>query len=416
MPSKALAIIFLLSAVSTDWDHMGSGALGAEPRSPIVVSDRAKAIHRNAPVIDGHNDLPWALREAGGRFDRFDIAKPQPQFHTDIDRLRKGGVGAQFWSVYVPTSTTKQGNALTTTLEQIDIVKEMTKQYSDVFELALTTEDISRIRNQGKIASMIGVEGGHSIENSLNVLRQLYKEGARYMTLTHSMSLAWADSCSDESISGGLSPFGEEVVREMNRMGMMVDISHVSPDCMRHTLRVTKAPVIFSHSSARSVADHPRNVPDDVLRILNENGGVVMINFFNDFIHPTDAARSRTRSRLRDKYAERFADDDERAKGELRKWELANPRSKLCTVHDVLDHIERVVEVAGVEHVGIGSDFDGVPALPKQLDDVSMYPVITQGLLDRGYTDGEIRQVLGENVLRVFAEVESISAKIRDAD
>jgi len=273
---------------------------------------------------------------------------------------------------------------------------------------------VERIRQQGKIASMVGVEGGHSIENSINVLRQLYKAGARYMTLTHSMSLDWADSCSDDPISGGLSPFGEEIVREMNRLGMMVDISHVSADCMRHTLRVTDAPVIFSHSSARSIADHPRNVPDDVLQMLHGNGGVVMINFFNDFINPTDAARSSKRSELRDRLEKQFGAESTRAESELRKWELANPRSKLCTVHDVLDHIQHVIEVAGVEHVGLGSDFDGVPALPNQLEDVSTYPVITQGLLDRGYTESQVRQVLGGNVMRVFREVEETAAKLKN--
>ena len=381
-------------------------------RKPIVVTPAAIAIHRKAPVVDGHNDLPWAIRKAGGRFDKHDIAKSQPEFHTDIARLKKGGVGAQFWSVYVPVSTAKRGSALTTTLEQIEIVREMTERYSDVFELALNTHDIQRIREQGKIASMIGVEGGHSIENSIGVLRQLYKEGARYMTLTHSMSLDWADSCSDESISGGLSSFGEEVVREMNRIGMMVDISHVSADCMRHTLRVTEAPVIYSHSSARGVANHPRNVPDDVLELTQQNGGVVMINFFNDFVHPTDAARSLERSALRELLNERFADDAEQAESRLRKWEVSNPRSSLCSVHDVLDHIEHVIKHAGISHVGIGSDFDGVPALPKQLDDVSSYPVITQGLLDRGYSESDIRKVLGENVIRVFEQVERTAAKL----
>jgi membrane dipeptidase len=411
---KTLAA-YCLFAVTTDF--LGVELLNAQnavPRAPIVVSPQAVAIHRDAPVVDGHNDLPWALRSAGGRFDRFDIATAQPQFHTDIARLRKGGVGAQFWSVYVPVSTSRQGNALTVTLEQIEIVKEMVEQYSDVFELALSTADIKRIRQQGKIASMIGVEGGHSIENSINVLRQLYKDGARYMTLTHSISLDWADSCSDKPICGGLSPFGEEIVHEMNRLGMMVDISHVSADCMRHTLRVTRAPVIFSHSSARSIADHPRNVTDDVLKMLDDNGGVVMINFFNDFINSTDAERSRKKSELREELKTKFVDDSEQVDLELRKWELANPRSKLCTVHDVLDHIQHVIEVAGIEHVGIGSDFDGVPALPKQLEDVSMYPVITQGLLDRGYTESEIRQVLGENVIRVFQEVEAAAAEIND--
>lgn len=323
-----------------------------------------------------------------------------------------GGVGAQFWSVYVPVSTATQNNALTATLEQIAVVRELTKQYSDVFELALTAEDVTRIRGNGKIASLIGVEGGHSIENSLNVLRQLYREGARYMTLTHSMSLDWADSCSDEPISGGLSAFGEEIVHEMNRLGMIVDLSHVSPACMRKALETTQAPVVFSHSSARAVADHPRNVPNDVLLLTKENGGVVMVNFFSDFVNPVDAARSRKRTDQREKLNQLYPDDEDKATSELRQWELKNPRSKQCTVHDLLDHIDQIVNVAGIDHVGLGSDYDGVPALPAQLGDVSTYPVITQGLLDRGYTEAEIRKVLGGNVLRVFRQVEQVSSKL----
>jgi len=246
----------------------------------------------------------------------------------------------------------------------------------------------------------------------LNVLRQLYREGARYMTLTHSMSLDWADSCSDEPISGGLSAFGEEIVHEMNRLGMIVDLSHVSPACMRKALETTEAPVIFSHSSARAVANHPRNVPDDVLVLTKKNGGVVMVNFFSDFVNPVDAARSQKRTDQREKLKQLYPDDEGKATSALRQWELKNPRSKQCTVHDLLDHIDQIVNVAGIDHVGLGSDYDGVPALPSQLGDVSTYPVITQGLLDRGYTEAEIRQVLGGNVLRVFQLVEQVSSKL----
>lgn len=382
-----------------------------EPRKEIQVSEQARAIHRFAPVIDGHNDLPWTLRAAGGGFAKHDIARPQPDFHTDIARLRAGGVGAQFWSVYVPASRARDGSALSTTLEQIEIVKEMCRRYPDVFELALAADDITRIRESGKIASMIGVEGGHSIENSLNVLRQLYHQGARYMTLTHSKTLDWADACSDEPKNNGLSKFGEQVVLEMNRLGMLVDISHVSADCMRHTLRVSKSPVIFSHSSARSIADHPRNVPDDVLKMMGKNGGVVMINFFNDYVNPADAQRSAERSALRQQLQSQFAGDQETIDAKMRRWELRNPRSDRCTADDVVDHVQHVIKLAGIDHVGLGSDFDGVPALPKQLDDVSTYPVITQGLLDRGYSEAEIKKVLGENILRVFREAETAADK-----
>lgn len=385
------------------------------PRSaPIVIGELARKIHESAPVIDGHNDLPWTLRAAEGGLNGNDIAKPQPDFHTDIPRLRAGGVGAQFWSVYVPATTMRTGNALLTTLEQIELVDQMAKRYPDVFEIALTTEDIARIRGEGKIASMIGVEGGHSIENSLSILRQLYAAGARYMTLTHSISLPWADSCTGDVISGGLSPFGEEVVREMNRLGMLVDISHVSADCMRHVLRVTKAPVIFSHSSAFAIANHPRNVPDDVLKLTKENGGVVMINFFNDFVHPTDSKRSVARSKMKAELKEKFPNDEEAADVALRKWELTHPRSDKCTLYDVVDHIDHIVKIAGVDHVGIGSDYDGVPVLPEQLEDVSTYPRITQEMLNRGYSEADVRKVMGENVLRVMADTERVARELKN--
>ncbi len=378
-------------------------------RAPIVVGEHARRIHESAPVIDGHNDLPWAIRRSSRPFESIDLHQPQPQFHTDISRLREGGVGAQFWSVYVPADTLEEGRSLSTTLEQIELVQRMVDRYDDTFELALGTEDIERIRGEGKIASMIGVEGGHSIENSLNALRQLYDLGARYMTLTHSRSLDWADSCTDEARCGGLSAFGEEVVREMNRLGMLVDISHVSPDCMRDTLRVSSAPVIFSHSSARAIADHPRNVPDDVLRTLPENGGVVMVNFYNSFVEPQEARRSLERNRIREELQRRHPDAPERAREELRKWEVANPQPNICNAHHVLDHIEQIIRVAGIEHVGLGSDYDGIPTIPEQLEDVASYPVITQGLLDRGYSEAEVRKVLGENLIRVFRQAEQIA-------
>ena len=406
--TASLIMIFAIS-------HFAIDTPAAKPespqpkRQPIVVTEQAKRIHESSPVFDGHNDLPWALRNHEGTVSSLNLREEQSDFDTDIPRLRRGGVGAQFWSVYVPVSTAAQNSSLTTTLEQIAMVRELTEKYSDVFELAMKTSDIKRIRNQGKIASPLGVEGGHSIENSINVLRQLYREGARYMTLTHSMSLDWADSCTDQVISGGLSAFGVEVVREMNRLGMVVDLSHVSPDCMRAALKVARAPVMFSHSSARAIADHPRNVPDDVLLLTKKNGGVVMVNFFPDFVHPVDADRSLRRSKRKNELSERFADDDEQADALLRQWELKNPRSSLCTVHDLLDHIDHIAKIAGIDHVGIGSDYDGVPALPKQLEDVSTYPVITQGLLDRGYSEESIRKILGGNMLRVLEAVEQVA-------
>ena len=410
----------LISVVLLNVSHVLWNAAADQPdptqfkRGPILVTEQARRIHADSPVFDGHNDLPWALRNHEGTVSSLNLREDQPDFHTDIPRLRRGGIGAQFWSVYVPVSTAAQNSSLTTTLEQISMVRDLTEKYSDVFELAMNSSDIKRIREQGKIASLIGVEGGHSIENSINVLRQLYREGARYMTLTHSMSLDWADSCTDKIISGGLSEFGIEVVNEMNRLGMVVDLSHVSPDCMRAALKATRAPVMFSHSSAKAIADHPRNVPDDVLVLTKKNGGVVMVNFFPDFVHPGDAERSLRRSKRKEELSEKFADDNEQADALLRQWELKNPRSNLCTVHDLLDHIDHIAKIAGVDHVGIGSDYDGVPALPKQLEDVSTYPVITQGLLDRGYSEQSIRKILGGNMLRVLQRVEQVAGIDRD--
>ena len=345
-------------------------------------SEKALKIHHAGMLFDGHNDLPWAMRQKGwSSFDQVDIAKPTP-FHTDIPRLRKGGLKAQFWSVYVPASTDFTGNALIQTLEQIRVVKEMCKTYPDVFEMADKAADIKRITGEGKIASMIGVEGGHSIQNSLQVLRELYAQGARYMTLTHSKTLAWADSCSDEPKNNGLSPFGKEVVREMNRLGMLVDLSHVSPKCMKDALQVTKAPVIFSHSSARGICDHVRNVPDEVLKMTADNGGVVMVTFVSSFVVP-------------------------KKEGE--------ERSAYGSVKTVVDHIEHVIKLAGIDHVGIGSDFDGVTRLPFGVRDVSEYPNITQELLNRGYNEIDIHKILGGNVLRVLEQAEQVAAEMKQA-
>lgn len=358
--------------------------LSAEPSShrtpeavyvPPRVSAEALEIHRSGLLFDGHNDLPWQVRKAGGSFDALDIARPQPLLHTDLPRLRTSGLKAQFWSVYVSAKTEANGNALLQTLAQIQLVRDMVRRYPESFELATTAADVERIAASGKVASLMGVEGGHSIENSLQVLRQFHDLGVRYLTLTHTRSLDWADSCADEPRCHGLSPFGEEVVREMNRLGMVVDLSHVSVETMQAALRATRAPVMFSHSSARALCDVPRNVPDDVLRLLPANGGVVLINFNSGFIAPTA--------------------------------ELARDKKARGTLGDVVDHIEHVINVAGIDHVGLGSDFDGVTSLPVGLEDVSCYPAITQELLNRGYNRAAIHKILGGNMLRVLGGVES---------
>lgn len=358
---------------------IASAEEAARPR--VVLTPEAIAIHESGMLFDGHNDLPWEIREKGNSsFDNLDISKPQAALHTDIDRLKKGGLKAQFWSVFVPAGHDVTGDALLQTLHQISIVKTMVQRYPETFEFASTADDVERIVKSGKVASMMGVEGGYSIENELSNLQRLYDEGCRYMTLTHSKSLQWADSATDEPICHGLSDFGREVIREMNRLGMMVDLSHVSPETMKAALAATRAPVIYSHSSARAICDHPRNVPDDVLLLVKKNGGVVMVNFFSAFIVPTD--------------------------------QLKIDKEACGTLHDVVDHIEHLVKVAGIDHVGIGSDFDGVPRLPAQLESVATYPLITQELLNRGYGREDIHKILGGNVMRVLRSAEVVAKQI----
>lgn len=355
----------------------------ADSRKPVVLTDEGQAVHRSGMLFDGHNDLPWQMRKIGqSSFDQLDISKPQPTLHTDIARLRKGGVKAQFWSVYVPASTDGDGTALLQTVQQIDLVKVMVNRYPETFELASTVADVRRIAKSGKIASMMGIEGGYSIESNLDNIERFYDMGCRYMTLTHSKSLQWADSATDEPICGGLSDFGRRVIAEMNRVGMLVDLSHVSPACMKQSLKATTAPVIFSHSSALSINDHPRNVPDDVLKMLPANGGVVMVNFFSKYVVPSEKL----------------------------KLNEQQPGS----IHDVVDHIEHIINVAGIDHVGIGSDFDGVPQLPTQLEDVSMYPLITQEMLNRGHSADAVRKLLGGNVLRALEQAEKVAGRSAD--
>ena len=335
---------------------------------------RARALHTQVPLIDGHNDYPWALREHNGERDisKLDIRVPQPKIHTDIPRLRAGGVGGQFWSVYVPASMQGQ-TAVRATLEQIDVVHRMMRKYPDTFELALTAADVERIFKAGRIASLIGMEGGHSIDNSLATLRMFHGLGARYMTLTHSTNIAWADSGTDMPKVGGLSKFGEEVVREMNRLGMLVDLSHTSPGTTEDAIRVSEAPVIFSHSDARALREHGRNVPDNILKILQGNGGIVMVTFVPGFL-------------------------------------TAEPKATLANVADHMDHIRKV---AGPDHVGIGGDFDGITAVPAGLEDVSKYPALTAELLRRGWTDDDVRKALGLNILRVMRRAEEIAARLQ---
>jgi len=380
------------------------------PRKAVVLTEEALKIHAEMPVFDGHNDLPWALRAQDGKtFRSLDITRDQPTLHTDLPRLKKGGVGAQFWSAYVPVDTAKKGAAVTTTLEQIDTIHRLVKQYPKDLEMAYSVADIERIRKSGKIASLIGVEGGHSMDGSLGTLRMLYKLGVRYMTLTHSESLAWADSATDKPKANGLTKFGEEVVLEMNSLGMLVDLSHVSPETMKASLKVSKAPVIFSHSSARTIADHPRNVPDDVLKLVKVNNGVVMVNFFSGFVVPEGARAMQKMFDVGRELKLKYPDDEAQFKEAMKAWQKDNDYPA-GTVHDVVDHIDHIVKFAGIDCVGLGSDYDGISRTPKQLEDVSTYPYITQELLNRGYTKDDILKILGGNVLRVFRDAEKVSA------
>jgi membrane dipeptidase len=404
----AALAMFVLGLFQGGWS-----AEAADPpvRPVVVVTPEARAIHARSFVFDGHNDLPWEIRTQGSRsFEKLDIAQPQPKLHTDIARLKTGGVGAQFWSVYVPSETAYDGSAHAKTLEQIEIVQAMIARYPETFAAARTASDVEAARAAGKIASLIGVEGGHAIDNSIEKLRKLHELGAGYMTLTHSDSLDWADSCSDKPRCHGLSEFGKEVVREMNRLGMLVDISHVSVETMQAAMDVSTAPVIFSHSSSRAVADHPRNVPDEILKQLPSDGGVVMVNFFPAFVVPSSAATSqRVQAKIRE-LKEKYRDDPDEFKIASGRLEAQNPID-VGSVHDVADHIDHLVQVAGIDHVGLGGDYDGITKVPKQLEDVSKYPVLTQVLLDRGYTEADIHKIMSGNILRVMRAAEAIAAR-----
>jgi membrane dipeptidase len=387
---------------------------------------RVDQILLQTPLIDGHNDLPWEIRE---RFksdpaavhleadtQHLLLAAEQAALMTDIPRLRAGHVGAQFWSVWIPVSS--QGfEAVQMTLEQMDVVKRMAAQYPADFAMAYTAADIRRIHKSRKIASLIGIEGGHQINGSLAVLRQMYDAGARYMTLTHATNTPWADSATDTPVHNGLTPFGIEVVKQMNRLGMLVDLSHVSADTMRAALAASQAPVIFSHSSARALDDHPRNVPDDVLRALAVNGGVVMVNFAPPYVSSArnhwEADRAAERTRYNSPpFAGLYIGQPERAKAALAEWDAQHPRP-VTTLAQVADHVEHIRQVAGIDHVGLGSDFDGIPDAPVGLEGVDRYPALLQELMRRGWSDADIAKLAGENLLRAMAAAEQVSAKLQ---
>jgi membrane dipeptidase len=360
------------------------------------------------PLVDGHNDLPWTIRVTDDlSLDRTDLAAPVPGTHTDLGRLAAGGVGAQFWSVYVPGNLARE-TAVTTTLEQIDLVREMIRRYPDALELALTAADVERITAAGKLASLMGAEGGHSIGCSLGTLRMLYALGVRYMTLTHNLNVPWADSATDEPAAGGLTSFGREVVREMQRLGMLVDLSHVSPGTMRDALDTAEGPVIFSHSSALAVCDHPRNVPDDILADLPGNGGLCMVTFVPFFVSQAcrDWERELEAHLASRGFDLRVSSDKRRARAERDEWTAAHPRPAV-SLGDVADHCDYVRQAAGVDHIGIGSDFDGVDWLPDGLTDVSCYPALIAELLRRGWSEHDCAKLARGNIVRVLSDAEA---------
>ena len=373
--------------------------------------ERARRLHTQVPLVDGHNDLPWEIREkAQGDLSRLDFQTAQPGQHTDVPRLRAGGVGGVFWAAYVPVDAAQPARVA---LEQVDLIHRMEAHSPDLMP-ARTAADIERAHREGKVASLIGIEGGHAIESSLGALRQFYSLGVRYLTLTHANTIPWADAATDEAEHDGLTRFGEEVVREMNRLGMMVDLSHVSPATMHDALRVSEAPVIFSHSSARAVADHPRNVPDDVLRKMKDNGGLVMVNFYSGFVEPRAADITRGMFDVQRRFRQQFGADTAGARRAYAEWRRNNPTPR-GTVATVADHIDHIVKVAGIDHVGLGSDYDGVTSLPEGLEDVSTYPNLTAELLRRGYSDDDVKKVLGGNLLRVMRQVEATAARLQRA-
>jgi membrane dipeptidase len=399
--------LFFFTLAAMSWAPHGKAA-DDKPANLVKLTDEALRIHREAIVIDGHNDLPWQYRlKADLSFQNLDISRPQKGIHTDIPRLKQGGVGAQFWSVYTAAEQRDKRNIVRETLEQIDVVHRLVRTYPETFEMAYSADDILRIRKSGKIASLIGIEGGHMIDNSLGVLRTYYQLGARYMTLAHTQTLDWADSATDKPKSNGLSEFGERVVAEMNRLGMLVDLSHVSVDTMKHALKVTRAPVIFSHSSAYALAPHPRNVPDDVLKLTAKNGGVVMVNFYSGFITPEGARASKELYTIAREYREKYPNEKEFQLAMV-QWEKEHP-FPIGSVQTVVNHIEHIIKTAGIDHVGLGSDFDGITFAPRQLEDVSCFPYITQEMLNRGYNKEQIHKVLGGNLLRVFRQAEDVA-------
>ena len=389
-----------------------AGSLRAQTATDPYLA-RAKRVLSTTPLIDGHNDLPWRIREdsiARGRVDAYNLRKRTPG-HTDFDRLKAGMVGAQFWSVYTPGEWRDSGYARVQ-LEQIDIARRVIEKYPDRLALALSSDDIRREYKKGKLASLLGLEGGHAIENSLGALRAYYDLGVRYMTLTHNVTLDWADAALDSARHNGLTPFGDSVVREMNRLGMLVDLSHVSPATMSDALNVTQAPVIFSHSGARALVDVPRNVPDSILRRVTANGGIVMVPFVTGFISPAVMLYEQSTRPIITDLEAKYGKDTAAILREIKQWRIDHPAPR-ATLAQAADQIDYVRKVAGIDHVGIGGDFDGITEVVEGLEDVSKYPALFAELARRGWSDADLRKLAGENLLRVFSQAEAVAKRLQ---
>jgi membrane dipeptidase len=395
-----------------------ASGLWADDAPPSSPADMVARLLAEVPLIDGHNDFPWAIRERFGSrladVDLNDTATLDPPLATDLRRLRAGGVGGVFWSVWVPTELGKD-EAVRMVFEQIDLVHRMAAAYPDALEIALTSADVRRIHSAGRVASLIGAEGGHCIADSSAVLRMLHAAGVRYLTLTHWDSTAWADAATAAPRHDGLTDFGVALVREMNRLGMLVDLSHVSAATMHDALDATRTPVIFSHSCAAALNPHPRNVPDDVLRRLPANGGLVMVNFGSYFIDPKVTERVAAGDAEEARLKSLHPGDPSAVTAGLDRWYAEHPMPKV-SVAQLADHIDHIREVAGIDHVGLGSDYDGLSSLPEGLEDVSGYPTLLVELARRGYSRDDLARIAGLNVLRVMAEAERVSATLRAAE
>lgn len=422
MQQRQLAWLVSLAIACTPLAHAATPATG---RGDAALAARVARVLATTPLIDGHNDLPWELRarrDVDLRINHGDAGKSavgQTPLMTDIPRLRAGGVGGQFWSVWIPASTTGPA-AVQMTIEEIDIVRSMVAKYPDAFAMAYTADDIERIHREGKVASLIGIEGGHQINNSMAVLRQMYVLGARYMTLTHTLNTDWADSATADPEHHGLTSFGKAVVGEMNRLGMLVDLSHVSPDTMRQAIAASAAPVMFSHSGARALIDHPRDVPDDVLQLVAKNHGIVMVNFYPGYVSAAsarwDADRAAEKARFNaPPYGGLYIGQPDRSRAALALWDKQHP-APVVTLGMVADHIEHIRKVAGVGSVGLGSDFDGIPTTPEGLDADDKYPALLIELARRGWTDADLAAVAGGNMLRVMREADVVARRLQASE